>query len=249
MPDAELPLFPLNIVLFPEMLLPLHVFEPRYVAMIEDCLRGDRRFGVVLVSDETGSGSPESDEPDPGEGASAGQAIYRPVGTAAVIRESNRIPSGRYMLLAVGERRFRVESARLYRDHIVAEVHYFSDDPTTQDDIEPLHEEVRRLAFEHLRLIREATGRTGEDHLPDNPEALSLLLAGSLEMDLEDRQHWLESTDTRARLAAVGQVLEAQVAKLRRRSEIHEWVEERRRGNGKLSPDHLDENILKQFEE
>ena len=90
----ELPMFPLGTVLLPHMLLPLHIFEPRYRALIHDVLDGDREFGVTLIErgHEVGGGDRRAD-----------------VGTVAHVEEAEELDDGRWVVLAAGTRRIRVE--------------------------------------------------------------------------------------------------------------------------------------------
>jgi uncharacterized protein len=89
-----LPMFPLGTVLLPGMVLPLHVFEPRYRQLVEDCEAGDGEFGVVLIErgSEVGGGD-----------------VRTNVGTVAKIVQTQSLPDGRYLLATVGARRLRVE--------------------------------------------------------------------------------------------------------------------------------------------
>jgi Lon protease-like protein len=93
MGDVALPMFPLGTVLVPSAGLPLHVFEPRYRALVRDCLAGDREFGVVLI--ERGS-------------EVGGQDVRTDAGTVARIVEAAELPDGRWALATVGVRRLRV---------------------------------------------------------------------------------------------------------------------------------------------
>jgi Lon protease-like protein len=90
---TALPMFPLGTVLFPTLVLPLHVFEPRYRALVDDCEAGDGEFGVVLIErgSEVGGGDVRTD-----------------VGTVARILQVERFPDGRSALAAVGTRRIRI---------------------------------------------------------------------------------------------------------------------------------------------
>jgi Lon protease-like protein len=90
-----LPLFPLASVLFPGLVLPLHVFEERYRRLVQDCLEGEPEFGVVLIErgHEVGGGD-----------------VRRDVGTVARILEVGALPDGRYLLQTAGVRRVRVQS-------------------------------------------------------------------------------------------------------------------------------------------
>jgi uncharacterized protein len=88
MAGRRLPMFPLGTVLFPHAVLPLHVFEPRYRALMRDCLEGDRRFGVVLIErgSEVGGGDQRAE-----------------VGTQGVITRAGELPDGRWVLEVTGE--------------------------------------------------------------------------------------------------------------------------------------------------
>lgn len=91
----QLPMFPLSAVLLPGDLLPLHVFEPRYRAMVADCLEHEpHEFGVVLIArgSEVGGGDVRTD-----------------IGTVAQLEALSRSHDGRYALLARGTSRLRVE--------------------------------------------------------------------------------------------------------------------------------------------
>ncbi len=109
-----MPMFPLGTVLFPSMVLPLHVFEDRYRRLMRDCLAGDREFGVVLIErgSEVGGGDVRTD-----------------VGTVARIVESDELPDGRYALVAVGVRRIVVDAWLPDDPYPRAEVHDWPDPP------------------------------------------------------------------------------------------------------------------------
>jgi hypothetical protein len=94
MPGTRLPMFPLSAVLFPHATMPLHVFEPRYRALMHDCLEGDPRFGVVLIErgSEVGGGDQRSD-----------------LGTRGVITRAAELPDGRWVLEVRGEAVVSVE--------------------------------------------------------------------------------------------------------------------------------------------
>lgn len=108
--SSALPMFPLQTVLFPHVMLPLHVFEPRYRELTRVCLEGDGEFGVVLIrqGSEVGGGDVRFD-----------------VGTAARIAEASQFPDGRWALVTVGVRRLRVRR-------------WLPDDPYPIAEVEPL---------------------------------------------------------------------------------------------------------------
>jgi Lon protease-like protein len=109
-----LPMFPLGSVLVPGMLLPLHVFEPRYRELVRDCLAGDGLFGVVLIArgSEVGGGDVRTD-----------------VGTVAEILRAQELPDGRFAVAAVGTRRLRVARWLADDPYPRAEVEDWPDDP------------------------------------------------------------------------------------------------------------------------
>ena len=120
----RLPIFPLsNVVLFPRVKTPLHLFEPRYRQLARDVLQGERRIGMVVVR-------PEHVDEMPGD-----PPIY-PVGCAGVITESQRLPDGRYNLVLLGEHRVRIvaeeprDESRLYR--VAQVVRLFESYPETE---------------------------------------------------------------------------------------------------------------------
>ena len=128
-----MPMFPLGSVLVPGLLLPLHVFEPRYRALVHDVLAADGRFGVTLI--ERGSEVGGGDE-------------RTAVGTAAQIVQAEESPDGRWGILAVGEERIRV-------------LRWLDDDPYPRAVAEPLVDEfVLALRAAGATV---ATGRFGAD--------------------------------------------------------------------------------------
>ncbi|MEZ4584481.1 MAG: LON peptidase substrate-binding domain-containing protein [Caldilineaceae bacterium] len=106
----EMPLFPLNVVLFPGMFLPLHIFEPRYREMVEHCVETKSPFGVALIRDgqEVGDAATPCD-----------------IGTAARIAKVQRMPDGRMNISTVGTQRFRIESVDYSRSYAVAQVRHY----------------------------------------------------------------------------------------------------------------------------
>ena len=136
MSTTTLPMFPLGTVLLPSLLLPLHVFEPRYRTLVDDCVAGDGEFGVVLIErgSEVGGGDVRTD-----------------VGTVARILEVERFYDGRFAVAAVGTRRIRVERWLDDDPYPRAEVSDWDDEgvPTrTLDDLDGLLRRALALAAE-----------------------------------------------------------------------------------------------------
>lgn len=118
METVELPMFPLGSALVPYQLLPLQVFEPRYRALVADCIESDRRFGVVLIErgSEVGGGD-----------------VRFATGTVARILEFAELPTGRIGLACRGEERLRVETWLPDAPYPRAEVTLLADPPPTAE--------------------------------------------------------------------------------------------------------------------
>ena len=186
-----IPLFPLpNVVFFPKMPMPLHVFEPRYLQMTADSLQGDRVIGMVLLKPGW--------EPD-----YAGQPPVYPVGCAGRIEQSEELPDGRYNLILRGTSRFRIDheqSGRAYRRASVVALEDTVEDAALLD---PMRRKV-------LAAIGQAA---------DGPSALVLqnelphdvfvnALAQTLTLSPVERQSLLDCDSVRARYDRLLEILE-----------------------------------------
>ena len=150
----RVPLFPLNLVLFPGQTLPLHIFEERYKQMLQRCLRERLPFGIVLVreSSRLGRGSPHS------------------IGTLASVTQVNEIPEGRcvvpaphrgncYHIVCQGMDRFRVTALdRREADYLVAEIELYPDEPAPQPAMMMVAQRVASLFDEYYRHVVALTG-------------------------------------------------------------------------------------------
>jgi Lon protease-like protein len=189
----DLPLFPLHVVLFPGMVLPLHIFEERYKLMISACLADDPRFGVALIS----------------EGAEVGGgAKAHPVGTVARIVSVGRYDGGQMDIITVGVQRFRIVETNDELPYLRASVELFRDDA---EDPEKLGARARAtLAL--LKRYQATLGQAGEEapELPQDAESLSHV-AGVLDLPLEEKQRLLESTSTLGRLERLEEFLRGEL--------------------------------------
>ena len=201
MSTIELPLFPLNVVHFPGTVIPLHIFEPRYRQMIADCEREEKPFGIVLVK-------PESEFL---------QEIPHEVGTMVEMRELRRLPDGRYILMAVGIKRFRILSQHRDKPYLSGVVEPFEDTVEPHQQIASSAQQARHLFDNYLDLLLQASGeeKTLEALLPDDPEELSHFIAYFLDLQEEVKQHVLELTSTEQRLQEEITILRREVPFLR----------------------------------
>jgi Lon protease-like protein len=201
MTTIELPLFPLNVVLFPGTVLPLHIFEPRYRHMIADCQREDKPFGIVLVK-------PESEFL---------QEIPYEVGTMIEMRELHQLPDGRYVLMALGIKRFRIINQHREKPYLSGIVELFDDVAESKGPLASAARQVQCLFEDYLDLLLKASGeeKTLEALLPDEPEELSHFIAYFLDLQEDLKQHLLELTSTQQRLQEEITILRREVPFLR----------------------------------
>lgn len=163
----RLPLFPLDVVLFPGMVLPLHIFESRYRQMVKDCVREGEPFGLVWAESE-----PLTVEPN------------RPlIGTKAVITDVTPLSDGRYNINTLGSERFAVQRLSFDQPYIVGHVEPY---PSTDANGRLAYHRMRRLApllERYLALLSEAAEQTiNLDPMPETPSemafAVSILYQG-----------------------------------------------------------------------
>ncbi|GAC1430826.1 MAG: LON peptidase substrate-binding domain-containing protein [Ktedonobacteraceae bacterium] len=196
----ELPLFPLT-VLFPGTVLPLHIFEPRYRQMIAACQRENKPLGIVLPK-------PESEFM---------REVPHTIGTIAEIHNLEQLEDGRYMLNAVGIKRFRILSENRDNAYISATVEPYNDIITKEPDLVSATQLARKMFEEYLAmLLQEANEPDVQAHLPEESEDLSYFIASFL-MNIEDtqKQHFLEMTSTHQRLREEIAILRREVPFMR----------------------------------
>lgn len=205
--SVPLPLFPLGTVLFPGLVLPLHVFEERYRALVRHLVGlpdgTPREFGVIAIH--------RGWEVDQHSGASL---TLHEVGCTAQVRQVTEHPDGRFDLTTVGTRRFAIRSVDAdQHPYLVAEVDFLDEDSGRPGEADRLMPTVLDLFQRYLRLIRPA--QLGEQ-VPEDPTVLSHLIAATAALPLTERQALLAAPDTVARLRAERTLLSREVALLRR---------------------------------
>lgn len=196
----ELPLFPIDVVLFPGTVLPLHIFEPRYRQMVVDCQRSQKPFGVVLAK--------------PGS-AYLHEEPYN-VGTMAQVRNVERTADGHFTLMAVGTRRFRIKSQHHQKPYLSGLVEPFADQlESAQSLILPMARACG-LFRNYLEMLLEAVNEDSSyTDLPEDPEDLSYFIAYFLEIQNDIKQHLLEMTSTQERLCNEIDILRREVPFMR----------------------------------
>jgi len=200
MPPRRLPMFPLGTVLLPFAHLPLHIFEPRYRALVKDCLAGDGEFGVVLIErgHEVGGGD-----------------VRFGVGTVARIVQTAELPDGRWLVDAVGTERFRVAEWLPEDPYPLAMVEALADEPFDAAPEKEAEAAGRRTAVE--RRLRQVLALQVELGFPapsavrsldDDPATAAFEAALLSPIGPMDCQKVLEAPGTVARLALLETMLD-----------------------------------------
>ncbi|MEP6913714.1 MAG: LON peptidase substrate-binding domain-containing protein [bacterium] len=212
----NLPIFPLSIVLFPGVPLPLHIFEQRYRQMLNDIRVSNNLFGISYFDVSTS----QQEIPPAGH-----------IGCVAEVSETQTLPDGRSNILTVGVIRYRIEEYVERGDpYLVARVSFFEDE---EDDNELLRNSSREVAETFTRIARAV--RTINDErasLPDisdtEPQQLSFLVAAAMEVETDLKQELLEMRSTSERLRRLRDMLARAVSSYEERARIHEMA----KGNG-----------------
>ena len=213
---TELPLFPLQVVLFPGVPLPLHIFEPRYRQMLIDIRVSNNLFGVAYFD----AANTTNDVPQAGH-----------IGCVAEVTELQGLPDGRSNILTLGLIRFRIESYVETGDpYLVAKVSYFEDDDEDEATLAGPTKEVAETFTRIAQAVR--TINDERSSLPDitdtEPQKLSFLVAAAMELEAEVKQEMLELRSTFERLERLRVMLSLAVKGYEERARIHELA----KGNG-----------------
>ncbi|WP_320673921.1 LON peptidase substrate-binding domain-containing protein [Prochlorococcus sp. MIT 1341] len=212
----ELPLFPLpDVVLFPEEVLPLHVFESRYRIMLQNVLEKDSRFGIVRW--------------DPSK------KIYANVGCCAEIIQHQTFQDGRSNLVTLGQQRFRVLEVTSEAPYRRAVVSWIEDQAVTDlDGLHKLSGNVRTALEDVVELTGKLTGSEVSlpEDLPDLPRELSFWIASHLGGPAaEEQQKLLELTDTIKRLEREYEMLDQTRRQLAARTVLKDTLSNADLGN------------------
>jgi len=199
-PTQWLPLFPLNVVLFPHMPLPLHVFDPRYRRMIADCLEEGHSFGVVAIR----------------EGSETGPSTPYDVGTLAKIVRIDRLEDGRMNLLVTGASRFIIVGTADDRPYLRGQIRIM---PEAGDDLDATAKltDATAITFrQYSNLLHELVGQPpGDAEPPMEPELLSYLIAAALNLQVPEKQSLLAEPRTDARLMLELRMLRKEIVLLK----------------------------------
>lgn len=218
---TQLPLFPLGGVLFPGLVMPLHIFESRYRTLVEALMAlpdgADREFGVVALraGSEVGENNAHT---------------LHTVGCTATLREVTPYADGRFDIVTVGRTRFRVDSIDdgAGTPYLTAAVELLPE-PDGEADLARERDRVVRLFTRYRELVggrtiampsdgpdqEDAEPQQGEAALPDDPNVVSYLVAAATTLDLATRQALLELPTTTERLRREAQLLRREIGLIR----------------------------------
>jgi len=198
----EIPLFPLNTVLFPGMPINLHIFEERYKVMIHECAQNHQPFGVSLIRQ--------------GEEALGPLAEPHPIGCTAHITQIERLADGRMNILAVGLERFQIRALTYDKPYLVGSVELFplaGDNPNT---LANAGQRLRPWVERYLTMLSEVDDNIEFDrsHLPNDPLALGYLAAALVQIPLNQKQLLLATSSAADLLTSIRAIYRREVALL-----------------------------------
>ena len=215
----ELPLFPLNTVLLPHARMPIHIFEPRYIELIRNCLKNETGFGVCLIK----SGSEVGGSADP-----------HLVGTACRIISVQTHNNNTMDIVIEGRKRFRIR--KIDEDsfpYLVGHVEGISEDDQQESNrLHALGIKVRELMTTLIeQALQHANMQIASIKLPEDDLALSFVVAEFLGLEPQKLQYIIELTDTSERLAELIPIIEDHLANQEKpiytklsREELSEWI-------------------------
>ena len=190
---VPLPLFPLNTPLVPGLVLPLHIFEPRYRELVEELLEipdeEGREFGIVATRDGR-------------EVARDGMDALYPIGTATVLRQADRLDDGRFDVVTTGSRRFRILELDDRAPLLRGAVEFLEDivDPADLLLAAPVSERFHEYRAALSGQVVDGADADTDADLPDDPTVLSYLVTAAMILPTEERQLLLGATTTAERL-------------------------------------------------
>ena len=208
-PETIIPLFPLGLVLLPQMPLPLHIFEERYKLMIGECLDNQKAFGVVYFN---------------------GSDIQTVGCTARILKIIKRYDDGRLDILTHGENRFIIKEMYDRKPYLESRITFFDDEPEENTDA------CQKLARSGMALLKQfaAIAKMQDGYgLTEtlDSKSISFVIAGCEGFSKEEKQRFLEMTSTYKRLKKTVASLEKIIERTKITSEIRKIIG----GNGDMA--------------
>ena len=205
----HLPLFPLSLVLLPNELLPLHIFEPRYQQMLNDIALDRNLFGITYFE-------PREDFIE--------QPAAGTIGCAAEVRESQTLPDGRSNILTSGVIRYRLlDYIEAGEPYLVGDIEFFEDEAEDENLLNPLADEVYELFRRVAKAAHKLSGGRGvfPDVQQTEPQSLSFLVTAAFNFEADLKYQLLETQSTIERLTRLREILYQTVGKMEESADIH----------------------------
>jgi uncharacterized protein len=202
--SAILPVFPLGTVLFPGLVLPLHIFEEKYRTLVRELIAstddGPQEFGVVTMRRGLEvQTTAEAEGTPPADDRPVTAAELYEVGCTAELRQVTELPDGRFDIVTVGRRRFTVlKVEQSPEQYLRAEVEWLSEEESANDTAELLAPRVLSAFRKYLDLLRPDSEVL--DQVPDDPTVLSHLIAATAQLTTDERHMLLAAPSTGTRL-------------------------------------------------
>jgi Lon protease-like protein len=218
----HIPLFPLPLVVLPNELLPLHIFEDRYRKMLKDVESENHLFGITLFE----PAEAVIDKPNAGT-----------IGCVAEVREVEILPDGRSNILVLGLARHRlIDYVEAGEPYLIGDVEFFEDDKGNVKKLEPLAEEVFELFGRMAKAAFKMSGSRGA--LPEikrsDPEAMSFMVTAAFNFENDKKYSLLEMTSTTARLEELRTILIKAVDQIEESAEIQSVARSNGHSNKKI---------------
>lgn len=175
----DLPLFPLNSVIFPGWPMPLHIFESRYKEMVRDCVEEQQPFGIVLIEE--------------GEEALDTAVVPHKIGCSVAITQIQRTEDGRLYIMTVGQERFRIHNLKYNKPYLVGEVEMLDFVAEDNKVLKTAVQTLRPLVIDYFMALAQVAEDVEIDaaQIPSDPEELSYLAAAILQVSMETKQSML----------------------------------------------------------
>jgi Lon protease-like protein len=214
----RLPVFPLSTVLFPGLVLPLHIFEERYRTLVRELVAKSEgtphEFGVVTLRHGT-EVAPDLGEDSTAPAPAVVAADLYDVGCTAELRHVTELPDGRFDIMTVGRRRFTVLSVEQGAEpYLTAHVQWLPEDDEPNATAQLLAPRVLAAFRTYLELLRPNSEVL--EQVPDDPTVLSHLIAATAQLTVEERQMLLATPDTAGRLRTELRILTREAGLLAR---------------------------------
>ena len=205
MNTREIPLFPLNTVLFPGMPLHLHIFEPRYKEMVQKCLNEKMEFGILLLHETQ---------------------LCQVGCTARITQILRQLDNGSMDILTEGRKRFRVLDVLNRESYLEAVVDYFEDD---SEDIPS--DLLKKVLNAYQKMIHLQTRGVGAIRGIFDPVYFSFIIASTIDLVLQERQSLLELTSTTERIRKLDTALLETMQKLDKQEKLKRLADMNGHGN------------------